>query len=215
MGLLCDCPLGTSIGNVPISTCPESMGQIQKIIVQRKFSTGTTQNKFSLPGTSPTLLASWTPLLSAADGTKIVQTPFIENPENEVGGKKEMGGGNATLGGIAKIIGTDPSKFTAIIYTSKQDTIKALKALRCEELGVYFVDEYGQMAGVCDDITNPAEVYPIPIKSLFVGDKKFGGFDGLDSNAIEFAMLPNWSDNFYLFKPTDFNPLEDLATPAS
>jgi len=215
MGLLCTCPLGTAVGNVPINTCPESMGQIQKLIFQRKFSSGTTQNKFTIQSTPPTVLASWSPLLSAADGTKVVQTPFIENPANEVGAKKELGGGNATLGGIAKIIGRDPSKFTALIYTTKQDTIKALKAMQCEELVVYFVDEYGQVGAICDDISNPTEVYGVPIKSLFIGDKMFGGFDGLDSNAVEFAMLPNWSDNFYLFKPTDFNPLEDLATPSS
>ena len=91
MTKFCNCPVGASINNIPLSDCPEDFGQIQKLILQRVFSSGTTKNKFStLSGAgAPDLLASWTPLLAAADGTKVVQTPFIQSPANEAGAKRE------------------------------------------------------------------------------------------------------------------------------
>lgn len=215
MTKFCNCPVGAAITNIPLSDCPEDFGQIQKLILQRVYSTGTTKNKFpAVAGaTSPVLLASWTPLLAASDGTKVVQTPYIQSPANEAGAKREFGGGNATLGGIPIIIGQEPGSFTAMILQSKQDTIKALKSYMCENVGVYFVDEFGKIGGLTDDIDNPAEFFPIPIRGLFVGDKKFGNLEEADSNGIEFKTLPNWSDNFYVVSPTDFNALVDLATP--
>lgn len=215
MTKFCNCPIGAAINNIPLNECPEDFGQIQKLIFQRIYSSGTTLNKFTtLSGVgAPDLLASWTPLLSAADGTKVVQSPYIQNPTNEAGAKKEFGGGNATLGGIPLIIGQEPGTFTAMILQSKQDTIKALKTYMCENVGVYFVDEYGKIGGLTDDINNPAEFLPVPIRGLFVGDKKFGNLDEADSNSIEFMTLPNWSDNFHVITPTDFNALVDLATP--
>lgn len=215
MTKFCTCPVGASINNVPLDDCPEDFGQIQKLIFQRVFSVGTTKNKFTtLSGLgAPDLLASWTPLLAAVDGTKVVQSPYIQSPANEPGAKREYGGGNATLGGIPIIIGQEPSTFTAMILQSKQDTIKALKSYMCEKVGVFFVDEYGKIGGLTDDIDSPAEFFPVPIRSLFIGDKKFGNLEETDSNSIEFMTLPNWSDNFFVVTPTDFNALTDLATP--
>jgi len=213
MTKFCECPVGASINNVPLSDCPEDFGQIQKLIFQRVFSTGTTKNKFVIATSNPNLLASWTPLLAAADGTKVVQSPYIQSPANESGAKREYGGGNATLGGIPIVIGQEPGTFTAMILQSKQDTIKALKSYMCENVGVYFVDEYGKIGGLTDDIDTPVDFLPVPIRGLFVGDKKFGNLEEADSNAIEFMTLPNWSDNFHVVVPTDFNALTDLVNP--
>lgn len=213
MTKFCTCPVGAEINDIPLSACPEDFGQIQKLIFQRIYSAGTTRNKFVIATNNPNLLASWTPLLAAADGTKVVQSPFIQNPTNEAGAKREYGGGNATLGGIPIIIGQEPGTFSAMILQSKQDTIEALKSYMCEEVGVYFVDEFGKIGGITDDLTTPTEVYPIPIRGLFVGDKKFGNLEEADSNSIEFYQLPNWSDKFYVIEPSDFNALTDLATP--
>ena len=35
MGLICDCPLAESLPDVPLNDCPDSFGQIQKVIFQR------------------------------------------------------------------------------------------------------------------------------------------------------------------------------------
>lgn len=210
MGLNCGCPVGASIASVVNEVCSESFGQIQKIIFQRIFSSGTTKNGFTIATANPNVKASWTPMFAASDGTKAVISPYVENPTSEPGAAVKFGGGNATINGIERIIGKDPSKFSGMLYSVRQaTTIKALKTLECENLGVYLVDEYGRIGGIGDAAT-PTTFRPIPIHSLFVGDKKLGGRTEPDSNSIEFAMSPNWSDNLHIVTPTDFNPLTDL-----
>lgn len=210
MGLFCNCPVAAAISDVPIDNCPESMGQIQKAVLQRVFSTGTTKNTIA----DPTLLASWTPLLAAGDGTKTVQTPYLQAPTTEPGAARTYGGGNETLGGIEIIIGREPTAFTANILRSKQNTIKALKDYQCEEAGVYLIDEYGRIGCLADDPENPTTYYPIPVAGFFVGDKTLGGLEAPDMNGIQWKFFPNWSDNFVIVTPSDFNALTDLATPA-
>ena len=75
---------------------------------------------------------SWTALTAALDGTKIVVSPYIEAPTNEAGAAITFGGGNETLGGQQRIIGREPSTFSAVIREQGQDVAKALKMLQCE-----------------------------------------------------------------------------------
>jgi hypothetical protein len=213
--MLCDCPVPTALPLIPVSSCPESMGQIQKIVFQRIYSTGTTKNKFTIASSNPNLLASWTTFLSASDGTRVVQTPYLENPTNEPGAVRTYGGGNETRDGIPITLGSEPSPFTARINQSAQDTIKQLKKYMCEEVGVFLIDQFKKIGGISDDVDNPTEVYPIPIQQLFISDKALGMYESPDYNMIEFHFAQNWSDNFYLIDPSDFNPLTDLASPSS
>lgn len=214
MGLLCGCPLDAAIPTIPISDCPESLGQVQKVIFQRVFSAAGVKNSIDISGTStapPDALATWTALIAAADGTKVQVSPYIQGPSNEAGAKREYGGGNETLGGIPIIIGREPSAFTANILRSPQDTIKELKKLMCENVGVYLIDEFGRVAGVVDDPASPTTFSPIPISGLFIGDKVLGGLESVDMNAIEWMFFPNWSDNLHIVTPSDFNAVTDLA----
>jgi hypothetical protein len=214
MSLLCNCPAGAALADIPISECPESFGQVQKVIFQRIFSTGSTKNSFVAATADPKLKASWTPLLAAADGTKVVQSPYIQAPTTEAGAAKTYGGGNETLGGIEIIIGREPTSFTGNILRSTQDTIAALKTFMCETVGVYLVDEFGRIGALVDNRTTPTEYSPIPIQGLFVGDKSLGGLEAPDMNVVSWKFFPNWSDNLVILTPTDFNALTDLATPA-
>ena len=214
MSLLCNCPAGAALSNIPISECPESFGQVQKVIFQRIFSTGSTKNSFVAATSDPKLKASWTPLLAAADGTKVVQSPYIQAPTTEAGAAKTYGGGNETLGGIEIIIGREPTSFTGNILRSTQDTIAALKTFMCETVGVYLVDEFGRIGMITDNRTTPTKYFPIPIQGLFVGDKSLGGLEAPDMNVISWKFFPNWSDNLVILTPTDFNALSDLVTPA-
>jgi hypothetical protein len=209
MGILFNCPLGASIPDVPIGTCPESLGQVQKVILQRIFSTGATKNVIA----DPHVLASWSTLLAASDGTKVVQTPYIQAPTTEPGAALTYGGGNETLGGAEMIIGREPTSFTGNILRSGQETITALKDYQGENLGVFLVDEFGRIACLVDDRGTPTEYSPIPIRSLFVGDKSLGGLEAPDMNVISWKFNPNWSDNLVIIAPTDFNALTDLITP--
>jgi len=210
---LCTCPAAAALTTIPSAGCPESFGQIQKIAFQRLRKADGTKNSFTSQN-SILLKASWTALMAASDGTKIVLSPYVQAPTNEAGSPRTFGGGNETLGGVEMVIGREPTTFSAVIRSVKQDVIKAMKELQCEaqadNLGVFLIDENGAVECIKDETTE-GTFYPIPIRSLFVGDKSHGGLEAPDSNAIQFAFLPNYSDNLSIQVPTDFNPLTDLT----
>lgn len=196
--------------NIPVSNCPESFGQIQKVAFQRLYKSNGEKNSFT---TTKGIgrKASWTALLSAGDDTKIVISPYIQAPTAEAGAARTFGGGNETLGGVEEIVGREPTPFTGVMRKLPQKIIKALKELQCESwgdnLGVYLFDENGAIGAIQDAKTTH---YPIPIRSLFIGDKTLGGYEAPDSNNIQWAFLPNWSDDLAIIVPEDFNPLTDL-----
>ena len=198
--------------DIPAVKCPESFGQIQKVAFQRLTTDAGAKNSFT-SAAAITLLASWTPKLSAADSTKIVISPYIQAPTAEAGAARTFGGGNETLGGVEEIIGREPTPFTGVIRKTAQSVIKAMKELQCESygdnLGVFLFDENGAIGAIKDEATE-GTYYPIPIRSLFIGDKTLGGLEAPDSNAISWSFLPNWSDNLAIVAP-DFNPLTDLV----
>lgn len=195
--------------DIPAITCSESFGQVQKVAFQRLLKDGGSKNSFTSENVITTL-ASWTSLLSAKDGTKVVVSPYIQAPTAEAGAARTFGGGNETLGGVEEIIGREPTLFTGVIRKAPQAVIKVLKELQCESwgdnLGIFIFDENGAIGAIKD-----AEdaYYPIPIRSLFIGDKALGGLEAPDSNAIQWSFLPNWSDDLAIVAPT-FNPLTDL-----
>lgn len=212
---ICKCPAAEVLPNIPNFTCAESFGQIQKVAFQRLYKSAGGKNSFATSEGIGTK-AAWTPLLSAKDDTKVVVSPYIQAPTAEAGAPRTFGGGNETLGGIEEIIGREPTLFTAVMRKMPQSLIKALKDLQCESdsqnLGVYLFDENGAIGALQDPTT--ATHYPIPIRSLFIGDKTLGGFEAPDSNAIQWAFLPNWSDDLAIIVPKDFNPLTDLENAA-
>lgn len=198
--------------DIPVSNCPESFGQIQKVAFQRLYKSTGEKNSFKTDA-GIEKKASWTPLLSADDDTKIVISPYIQAPTAEAGAARTFGGGNETLGGVEEIVGREPTPFTGVMRKLPQKIIKALKELQCESwgdnLGVYLFDENGAI-GAIQGAKTAATHYPIPIRSLFIGDKTLGGYEAPDSNNIQWAFLPNWSDDLAIIVPEDFNPLTDL-----
>lgn len=213
---ICKCPAAAALPNIPNFTCAESFGQIQKVAFQRLYKSAGGKNSFTTAA-GIGKLASWSPLLTAEDDTKIVISPYIQAPTAEAGAPRTFGGGNETLGGIEEIIGREPTPFTGVIRKMPQSLIKALKELQCESdsqnLGVYLFDENGSI-GALQDPTTATTYYPIPIRSLFVGDKTLGGLEAPDSNAVQWSFLPNWSDDLAILTPEDFNPLTDLKNAA-
>lgn len=214
MGLNCGCPAGTHIADLGINKCKESMGQVQKVAFQRIYKTAGMKNSV----VDPTKKASFTALFSAADGTKMTVSPYIQGPTSEPGAARTFGGGNQTLGGIEITIGREPTTFSATIYQESQKTIAQLKRYMCEEIGVWLIDENGNIGCLIDDTDSKQIKYtPIPIGKLFIGDKKLGGFEEPDSNSIEWSFFPNWSDNFYIVRreSMDFNPLTEWVNTSS
>lgn len=210
--MICKCPTGTALPDIPVSNCPESFGQIQKVAFQRLYKSTGEKNSFTADA-GIGRKASWTPLLSAGDDTKIVVSPYIQAPTAEAGAPRTFGGGNETLGGVEEIVGREPTPFTGVMRKLPQKIIKALKELQCESfgdnLGVYLFDENGAI-GAIQDAKTATTHYPIPIRSLFIGDKTLGGYEAPDSNNIQWVFLPNWSDDLAIIVPEDFNPLTDF-----
>ena len=198
--------------DIPVNNCPESFGQIQKVAFQRLYKSTGEKNSFKTDA-GIEKKASWTPLLAADDDTKIVISPYIQAPTAEAGAARTFGGGNETLGGVEEIVGREPTPFTGVMRKLSQKIIKALKELQCESwgdnLGVYLFDENGAI-GAIQDAKTATTHYPIPIRSLFIGDKTLGGYEAPDSNNNQWAFLPNWSDDLAIIVPEDFNPLTDL-----
>lgn len=214
MGLNCGCPASKHLNDLEIAECKESFGQIQKVIIARIFSSAGTKNK--LPKATITVKATMTPLLAASDGTKLIVSPYIQNPTTEPGEARTFGGGNQTLGGIEIVIGREPTNFTGVIYQEAQSVIKTLKSYSCEKIGVFLIDENGNIGAIDED--GDGENYsPIPVDKFFIGDKNLGGYEEPDSNTISWSFYPNWSDNLVLIKADtlDYNPLTDLVNAKS
>ena len=211
MGLNGGCPASAHLADLNIVECKESLGQIQKVIIQRIYSSAGVKNKIS--GENIKAKTGMSALLSAADGTKIIVSPYIQSPATEPGAARTFGGGNQTLGGVEIVIGREPTAFTGVIYQEAQSTIKTMKLYSCENIGVYLIDENGNIGA----IKNGSDYEPIPVGKFFVGDKNLGVFEEPDSNAIEWNFFPNWSDDLVIVKSSelDYNPLTDLVNVAS
>lgn len=220
MSLICQCPAAAALPTIPNVACPENFGQIQKVAFQRLHQADGTVNKFTTAA-SILLKASWTALLAAANGTKIVVSPYINAPADSGGDARMTSGGNDDLGGIPQVLGGNPVQFDGSLRSVPQSTIKVMKELMCEaqagNLGVFLFDENGKIECLQETVpgTTPTVNYlPIPIRALFIGSKIHGNFDAKDSNAISWQYPDNYSDDLAIVTPTDFNPLTDLV-PAS
>ena len=213
MSLTCQCPAAASLTTIPAVACGENFGQIQKVAFQRLRKADGSRNSFTTTA-SILLKASWTALLSAEDGSKVVVSPYIEAPTSEPGAVRTYGGGNETLGGIEEVLGAEPTAFSAVLRRMPQNVIKIMKELSCESnagnLGVYLFNDNGQIEAI-QDPERTTTYYPIPIRSFFVSDKGHGGLENPDSNNISWQFAPNYSDDLKIITPTDFNPLTDLV----
>ena len=213
--LTCACPANTALATIPAVGCSESFGQIQKVAFMRLTKADGTVNSF-VDGSATGIdkKAAWTAKMALTDGGKAVISPYIQAPTQDGGDARTFGGGNETLGGVEIVIGRNPMNFSGVMRGVPQSIIKVMKSLQCEaqgdNLGVILFDENGNIEAV-EDATTTGTFYPIPIRSLFIGDKSHGGLEAPDSNAIQFAFLPNYSDNLSIQVPTDFNPLTDLT----
>lgn len=217
MSLICQCPAAAAITTIPNVVCPENFGQIQKVAFQRLKKADGTKNSFT-SSASILLLASWSAQMAAADGGKIVVSPYINAPADSGGDARRTGGGNDDLGGISQVLGGNPVQFDGSLRSVPQSVIKVMKELMCEaaagNLGVFLFDENGKIEAI-QDKTTATTYYPIPIRSLFIGSKIHGNFDAKDSNSISWMYPDNYSDNLAIVTPTDFNPLTDLVPAAN
>ena len=217
---LCACPAATALTTIPAATCAESFGQIQKVAFMRLKKADGTVNSFT-DGSSTGIdkKAAWTAKMALTDGGKAVISPYIQAPTQDGGDARTFGGGNETLGGVEMVIGRNPMNFSGVMRGVPQSIIKVMKELQCEaqgdNLGVILFDENGNIEAIKESVTaeetTTVSYKPIPIRSLFIGDKVHGGLEAPDNNAISWKFLPNYSDDLGIVQPDDFNPLTDLV----
>lgn len=216
MSLVCQCPAAAAISTIPNVACPESFGQIQKVAFQRLRKADGTRNSFTTTA-AITLKASWTAQMAAADGGKIVVSPYINAPADSGGDARMSSGGNDDLGGIPEVLGGNPVQFDGQLRSIPQSVIKVMKELMCEanagNLGVFLFDENGKIQALQDQ-TTATTYYPIPIRALFIGSLIHGNYDAKNSNAISWQYPDNYSDDLATVTPSDFNPLTDLIPSA-
>ena len=164
MSLICQCPAAAAITTIPAVTCPENFGQIQKVAFQRLKKADGTKNSFT-SSASILLKASWTAQLAAADGGKIVVSPYINAPADSGGDARRTGGGNDDLGGISQVLGGNPVQFDGSLRSIPQSVIKVMKELQCEaaagNLGVFLFDEKGKIEAIQDAMKFGSEYGPL------------------------------------------------------
>lgn len=211
--------LDAELNDVPLGTGIENFGQVQKVIFFHLKNSAGAKIKFepelAMSPTDPALIANWTALLGASDETKPVQSPFISEPVFTAGAKRSYGGGNATMGGVTINIGAEVTTFEGKFLSNSQAAVKAMKTFMVgsgvgyTSVGVVLVNEAGQLGFVSNGLATTAlDLYPIPVHSLFIGDLAIGGLEAVDSNMISFELKKDWSDNFYVVTPSDFDALD-------
>lgn len=209
--ILSSCPPGAQIGDVyiPSPLCAFNAAQIQKFIVQRKYSTGTTRN--TLTYANAALLASWTTLLTATNATKVQVSPELANPTLEPGDVEEYGSGNEVPDGVPIITGEGPSAFNATFLQAHPASITSMRNWQSEDIGIWFINQHGQIICDSDNAQSPTNVYPINARSFFVGSRSFGGHTEPDKNALRIMLPAGWDENLVLVTPSDFSALIDLS----
>lgn len=200
----CQCPPGATLPDIPESNCPVSMGQIQKLIFMRKSAAAV-----FTAAKDAEKLATWTPLLTSSDATKVVVTPYVENPELNAGDPLTTGGGNASLNGAEKVIGSGPGTFTGVFNEIGQKVAAAIKQLRCEDLSVAFITADGRI-WLRELSTDSFGFTPMVYRTFHVGDLTGGKLDELSSNSIQFSLPAGYSDSLTPIVP-EFDALTELV----
>ena len=206
----CNCPLPTHLEDIGAQGCPFNVGQIQRVIITRASNS---TFPLTIASADPAVLATWTPLLTAADDTKVVKTPLVGGNPAIVGGSAITQGGNdnSTLNGEVEVTGTESSVFTADFKDLEPAIARAIKLLKCESVKVFFVNDAGDIIGLQNKV-NPATIttfdgVTVNGKSFFLSDRNNSGFGQKDVNTLSFNLAPGWDDYLMKVTPTDFNAL--------
>lgn len=209
MSLALTCPAPAQITDIPVVTCPFDLGQIQKFGLQRLYN-GTALN--SMSAADFVLSATWTTRLGATDDTKVQFSPLIGNyvaaPQDVV----RAGEGNETPDGTGIITSLGNTDVTWELIQPHPSISGALQEYYAEgtDLGVYLVNQHGQMICRVDNATTPTLCYPIPIRAFFLNDMTGGAFDNYNRQPGGWRFLPKWSSLIAMFTPSNFTALTFL-----
>ena len=216
--LLDCCPLPTALSDIPSSTCPENLGQIQRYWFVRKGQViwdianpannlPTAPNTPDLAGLDITLAATWNLLFTATNDYKVVKTPLIGGDSTLTAGTTitQGGGDNSTLNGETLVNGINPTDGSARFDSLTGAQIAAIRTLACEGNGleVYLVSQEGKIWGKKD-----GDLYTgFPCTNVVLGSMTNAGFGTRDNNTLTFQLDFDYDEYKYAVTPADFNAL--------
>ena len=216
----CTCPSTGILTQIPSANCPFDLKQIQRIafgtrgIVLWDSATGNgAADGTPLPMKDAQLdtKADWTIATTATDNSLLVITPLIGGePKIEAGEAITEGGGdNTTLNGVELTVGTNPSKFSTKFNSLSPEQEKAIKAISCEEVEVYFFTQDGSIIASKPDAAKE-NVRGFIADSFYFSDRNNEGFGTKDFFTMSFSLRAGWSEKLVKVKAIDFNPLYDI-----
>ena len=211
--LLDCCPLASSLDDIPASSCPENIGQVQRYWFVRKgkviWDTGTPANNVpaTIASTTPSAVAGWNTLSTASDDTHVVFSPLIGGDSVITAGSTITfgGGGNDTLNGETLVNGINPADGSARFDSLTGAQITAFRKLACEGNGleVYLISQEGKIWGskVGDLFTG------FDCTNVVLGTMSNSGFGTRDNNVMTFQLPFDYDETKHAITPTDFNAL--------
>ena len=212
--LLDCCPLATSLSDIPSSSCPENIGQIQRFWFVRKGNVVIdTVSPFSgslpagIASIDPETLAMWTLLFGYTNDDKVIKSPLIGGDSTLTAGTtiSQGGGDNSTLSGQTLINGINPTDGSARFDSLTAAQIKEFRKLACEAAGleVFLISQEGKIWGKKDgDLLTG-----FPCANVVLGTMNNAGFGTRDNNVLTFQLDFDWDEYKYALTPSNFNAL--------
>lgn len=211
--LLDCCPLETSLTDIPSSSCPENIGQIQRYWFVRDgvviWDTANSANNLpaTIAGNDVDVVAGWNILFTAVDDSHVVLTPLIGGDSTVTAGTPVTfgGGDNSTLNGEQFVTAINPSDVSVRFDSLTAAQIAAFRKLTCEGNGleVYLISQEGKIWGskVGDLFTG------FDCTNVVLGSLTNNGFGTRDSNTMTFQLPFDWDETKHAITPSDFNAL--------
>jgi len=199
---LCACPAPAALTTITDTLNCDIPGKIAKFIIQRNLAS----NDF------PTieLEASWAGLPDAADDTKVVISPFVENfvfPDADLLKEGE------NFDGAENVVATAPQTLTTMIRNISNVQYASLRDLMCErDLAVYFIDDDNKffVREVSSSVHNGFKISP---QTFGVSDPaREGGKVDQFKCKVEFTLPGGWFVDAVKVAPeADFFPLSEIV----
>lgn len=213
---LFQCPAPVALDVIPNQSCGVRFEQITKLVFQRK------QSPSSFDASTILEQATWSALLTAGDSTRVVLSPYINNPIIPPGEALTEGGNdNTTIGGVSRLLGEGFQQATFELRNAGVDVRKAIRSITSEtalvpgftNIWVYMINRFGEIIAKADGSG-------IDIYNFFVGGPGTEGFNRDNMQMGKFDLKPGWDEDVTVFKPNfDFfslvAPNTQLEPPAS
>jgi hypothetical protein len=196
--MACNCPLPTALTAIDATTCPEELGQIQRVWFVRKAGavvwdrvSNLNNTPASINGVDPDASTGWTALKALTDDSKLVTAPLFGGDITITPADAITFGGNdnSTLNGQTYFVSFADSTFSARFDQLTKDQTSQMKELVCEDLEVYFINEDGDIIGrrEGDNWTG------FPVTNVALQSRNVQGFATRDSNILTFQLNADWN----------------------